>query len=101
MVIITKGVIHAFAAKHAAATIPLNDWFEKTKKVQWRNFSEVKKTFNSADSIGNDRYVFNIGGNNFRIIALIHFNIRTLYVRAILTHKEYDFLNRLNALNNL
>ena len=101
MVIITKGIIHAFAAKHSAAAIPLNDWFEKTKNAQWRNFSEIKKTFGSADSIGNNRFVFNIGGNNFRIVAMIHFNIRTLYIRAILTHKEYDFLSKANALNSL
>jgi mRNA interferase HigB len=46
-------------------------------------------------------YVFDIGGNNFRIVAMIHFNIRTLYIRAILTHKEYDFLNKQKILNNL
>lgn len=101
MVIITKGIIHSFSAKHATATVPLNDWYEKTKVARWSNFSEVLKTFNSADSIGNDRYVFNIGGNNFRIVAMIHFNIRTLYIRAILTHKEYDAFNKANRLTGL
>lgn len=101
MVIITKGIIHAFIAKHKNATIPLNDWYEKSKTAQWSNFSELRQTFNSVDSIGNDRYVFNIGGNNFRIVAMIHFGIRTLYLRAILTHKEYDALNKANRLVNL
>ena len=101
MVIITKGIIHAFATKHAKAVVPLNDWFDKTKAAQWNNFSDVRMTFNSADTVGNDRYVFNIGGNNFRIVAMIHFSIRTLYIRAILTHKEYDALNKDNRLTSL
>jgi len=101
MVIITKGIIHAFAARYKNAAVPLNDWYEKTKAAQWSNFSEVRSTFNSVDSIGNDRYVFNIGGNNFRIVAMVHFDIRTLYIRAILTHREYDSFNKANKLTDL
>src|SRR6266536_477476 len=101
MVVITKGAIHSFAKIDTTEIIPLNEWFEKTKKAQWRKFSEVKSTFNSVDSIGNDRYIFNIGGNNFRIDAMIHFDIRTLYIRAILTHPEYDSLNKANKLASL
>ena len=101
MVIITKGVIHVFAKKHSGAALPLNDWYEKVKESQWSKFSEVKLTFNSVDAIGSDRYVFNIGGNNFRIVAMIHFDIRTLYIRAILTHREYDVLNKANKLSGL
>lgn len=98
MVIITKGIIHAFITRHKNATIPLNDWYVKSKASQWSNFSELRQTFNSVDSIGNDRFVFNVGGNNFRIVAMIHFGIRTLYIRAILTHKEYDALSKANKL---
>ena len=101
MVIITKGIIHAFADKHPNASAPLNDWYEKTKSSSWKNFAAVKQTFKDVDPIGNDRYVFDIGGNNFRIIVMIHFNIRTLYIRAILTHKEYDHLNKTRKLNKL
>ncbi len=101
MVIITKGAIHAFADKYPSALSPLNDWYEKTKLSSWKNLSGVKKTFNSVDAIGNDRYVFNIGGNNFRIIAMIHFGIRTLYIRAIITHKQYDHLNKKGILTKL
>jgi len=101
MVIITKGAIHSFANKQRTAKVPLNDWYGKCKQAQWKNFAEVRQTFNSVDSIGNDRYVFDIGGNNFRIVAMIHFSIRTVYIRAILTHKEYDMLNKLGRLNSL
>ncbi len=101
MVIITKGIIHAFADKHPNALSPLNDWYEKTKLASWKNLAAVKQTFNAVDAIGNDRYVFDIGGNKFRIIAMIHFGIRTLYIRAIVTHKEYDHLNKNGILNQL
>lgn len=101
MVILTKGAIHTFTQKHPNALIPLNAWYYKTKNAQWGKFSEVKSTFNSVDSIGNDRYIFDIGGNNFRIIAMIHFDIRTVYLRAILTHNEYDILNKAGKLNSL
>lgn len=101
MVIITKGTIHEFARKHPRSAVPLNDWFDKTAQASWKNFPEVKSTFNTADSIGEDRYVFDIGGNNFRLIAMIHFAIRTLYIRAILTHKEYDILSKAKKLTGL
>jgi mRNA interferase HigB len=101
MVIITKGVVHEFAKKHPSAAIPLNDWFEKTSGASWKNFTEIRSTFNTVDAIGEDRYVFDIAGNNFRLIAMIHFNIRTLYIRAILTHKEYDILSKARKLTEL
>lgn len=101
MVIITKGAIHAFSKKHPRSTQPLNDWFNKTQAADWRNFQDVKSTFNATDFIGNDRFVFNLGGNNYRLIAMIHFTIRTVYIRAILTHREYDGLNVTGGLNNL
>ena len=101
MVIITKGAIHNFTRKHPGAAIALNDWFDKASVMNWKNFTEVKGTFNSVDSIGSDRFVFNIGGNNFRLIAMIHFSIRTIYIRAILTHKEYDILSKANKLKGL
>ncbi len=101
MVIITKGAIHEFSKKQPRSTQPLNDWFDKTKEADWRNSQDVKSTFNSVDSIGNDRFVFNIGGNNYRLIAMIHFTIRTVYIRAILTHREYDGLNAAGSLASL
>jgi mRNA interferase HigB len=101
MVIITKGTIHAFCERQPRATASLNDWFGKTQSADWSNFQNVRSTFNSVDSIGNDRFVFNIGGNNYRLIAMIHFSIRTVYIRAILTHREYDSLGAADRLNSL
>ncbi|MEO8583424.1 MAG: type II toxin-antitoxin system HigB family toxin [Flavitalea sp.] len=70
MVIITKGSIHEFAKRFPRSAVPLNDWFEKASLASWKSFPEVKLTFNTVYSIGEDRYVFDIGGNNFRLIAM-------------------------------
>lgn len=53
-------------------------------------FADIKKSFNSVDAVGNKRFVFNIKGNHFRIVALILFTPKILYIRFVGTHKEYD-----------
>lgn len=94
MVIISKTTVAGFAEIHAAAKEPLNNWYEITKKSDWKNFNEVKNTFGSVDAVGNDRYCFNIKGNDFRLIVLITFRIRTVYILWFGTHAEYDKLNK-------
>ena len=90
MVIITKSALHEFVAIHNNAEDAMDEWYRKTKESDWSNFLDIKETFNSVDSVGNDRYVFNIRGNKYRIVAMIHFNRRTLYIRFVGTHSEYD-----------
>ena len=54
----------------------------------------MKKSFNSVDSVGNDRYVFKVSGNKYRIVAMIHFSTRTIYIRFVGTHKQYDKIDQ-------
>ena len=93
MVILIKRTLQEFAAKHSDITEPLNNWYVIAKKAQWKNFAEIKEAFNSVDTVGNDRFVFNIKGNKYRLVVLIHFDIRTIYIRFIGTHAEYDKIN--------
>jgi len=90
MVVISKTVLAEFGKKHADAIEPLNDWWEKTKAADWATFQDVKKTFNSVDYVGNDRYAFDIKGNKYRLVVMIFFDIRTMYVRFVGTHTKYD-----------
>ncbi|HXR84704.1 MAG TPA: type II toxin-antitoxin system HigB family toxin [Hanamia sp.] len=90
MIIISKKAITEYCLKEHQATDSLLNWYSETKSCSWANFSEMKQTFNSVDAVGNDRYVFNIKGNNYRLIAIIHFNVRTVYIAFIGTHKEYE-----------
>lgn len=90
MVIISKSIIRDFSEKNKDAEIALQKWYYETKMANWKNFNEVKKTFSTADAVGNDRYVFNIKGNHYRLIALIIFKKRTVFILFIGDHKEYD-----------
>ena len=62
MAVISKTIIQAFIQKHPDAENAMEKWYGDTKGATWKNFSEVKRTFNAADSVGNDRYVFDIKG---------------------------------------
>lgn len=90
MVIISKSVLARFARKHPDSTEALNDWWRKARMADWKSLSDVKQTFNSADYAGNDRYVFNIKGNRYRLVTMIFFDIRTVFVRFVGTHAAYD-----------
>ena len=96
MVIISKARLTEFYENEHKAKIPLLEWYYKTLFSDWDNFHSIKRTFNSVDIIGNDRFVFNVGGNKYRIVAMIHFSTRTLYLRFIGTHKEYDKIDCIN-----
>jgi mRNA interferase HigB len=63
MVIISKAILVEFGKQHADSISALNDWYDKTKDANWNNLTDIKKTFNTVDYVGNDRYVFNIKGN--------------------------------------
>lgn len=90
MVIISKTIIKEFIAIHTDSENSLSNWYELTTNADWKNFNEMKNTFNSVDAVGNDRYVFNVKGNNYRLIALIIFKVRTVFILFIGTHQEYD-----------
>jgi len=90
VVIISKAIIKEFTQKHPDADNALTKWYNEIKVADWSNFSDVKKTFNTTDAVTNDRYVFDIKGNQYRLIALIIFRIRTVFILFIGTHKEYD-----------
>ena len=69
--------------------MPLEDWWKTVFEANWTNHAELKATYPSAD-IYKDCYVFNIAGNNYRLIAKVNFKWRMVYIRSIMTHKEYD-----------
>jgi mRNA interferase HigB len=98
MVIISKATIRDFVKIHNDAEVALHNWYELVNSTDWKNFSEIKNTFNSVDAVGNDRYVFNIKGNNYRLVALIIFKVRTVFILFIGTHSEYDKIDASSVL---
>ncbi|WP_432711289.1 type II toxin-antitoxin system HigB family toxin [Paraburkholderia acidicola] len=89
MRVISNKTLVDFSVKHSDAGIPLQIWRKTVEAVFFTNFAGLKRAFNAVDKVG-DLYVFNIGGNKFRLIAAVHFNVQKLYVRHVFTHKEYD-----------
>ena len=79
-------------AKHADAKTALEDWHEKTENAVWDNFAQIRETFKSADLVGNKRVVFNIKGNDYRLITIVLFKAKMVYIRFIGTHEEYNAL---------
>jgi mRNA interferase HigB len=89
MHIITRKRLNEFAAQHPDTKTVLQHWYMLMKSGNFRSFAEVRAIFPSADQVGK-LTVFNIGGNKVRLIAAIHYNRQKVYIRAVLTHKEYD-----------
>lgn len=93
MRIFTEKTIKEYIEEYPDAETALQDWVETVKNSDWKTFSDIKNTFNSVDSVGNQRYVFNIKGNKYRLIVIIRFTIQYVYIRFIGTHTEYDKLD--------
>ncbi|MFZ5761589.1 MAG: type II toxin-antitoxin system HigB family toxin [Thermodesulfobacteriota bacterium] len=89
MHVIAKKALEDFWKIHPAARASLAVWYRVVGRSRFANFSEVRETFRSADYV--EPYtIFDIGGNNFRLIAVIHYNRQKVYIRHLFTHAEYD-----------
>ncbi len=89
MHVISKKKLREFWQQWSEAETPLRAWYRVAKHTVWETFADVRQTYSNADQIGRCT-VFNIGGNKFRLVAVIHFNVGKVYVRRVLTHKDYD-----------
>ena len=89
MHVIAKKPLKEFWVKHPDSKKPLEAWFRTIERSTFKTWSELRAAFPTADKVG-DRIVFNIGGNKYRLITVIHFNRGKAFVRYVLTHKEYD-----------
>ena len=90
MRIISRSTLVEYYTKVPQSKTALEEWYGKAKKSEWTCFADIKKSFNSVDNVGNQHYVFNIKGNDFRLVVVIHFTPKTIYIRFVGTHKEYD-----------
>lgn len=90
MRIVTFKRIKTFIEEHKDSKTALEEWYFKTTKAEWRNLSDIKQSFNSTDYVGNNRFVFNIKGNNYRLVAIIIFASKKVYIRFVGTHTEYE-----------
>lgn len=89
MHVIAKPALIEFWTKHPDAKIPLAAWFRTMENETFKDFNALRATYPSADDV-DGLTVFNVGGNKYRLIAAIHYNRRKVFIRAVLTHAEYD-----------
>ena len=93
MRIIAIKALKEFWEKHSDAEQPLRAWYAEAKNADWKKPADITKLYRSASILTNDRVVFNIKGNDYRLVAAINYEFNIIYVRFIGTHKEYDKIN--------
>ena len=89
MRIIAKSRLMALARGYGDCLPQVAAWYAIATKADWHTLSEVRQTFRHADPVG-DKTVFNIKGNDYRLIVHIHYDAGIIYIKSLLTHKEYD-----------
>lgn len=93
MRVVAVRTLREFWTKHRDAEEPLKAWYAEAISAQWRGPQDILVRFRSADILRNNRVVFNIKGNQYRLVVKIHYNTGIVYVRFIGNHSEYDRIN--------
>jgi mRNA interferase HigB len=88
--IVARKTLEAYWARHAETQRPLSEWLRIVRGARWASMRDVKAAFPKASVITSARAVFNIHGNNYRLIVEINFRVQVVFIRFIGTHKEYD-----------
>lgn len=90
MRVIAVSTLRAFWKQHPEAEQPLKAWYEEASHAHWTQPSDIKDQYRSASILKNRRVVFNIKGNDYRLIVAVAYQLQIVYVKFIGTHKEYD-----------
>ncbi len=90
MRIIALSRLREFWQKHPRAEIPLQTWYAEASRVVWQSPSDIKRVYRNASFLANNRVVFNIKGNDYRLVVAIHYNRGLIFIRFVGTHAEYD-----------
>lgn len=93
MRIIAKKALREFWLRHPDAEEPLLAWYREVVQEDWDTPAKVKAKYRSASIVGGNRVVFNIKGNDYRLVVRINYEYRVVYIRFVGTHAEYDAIN--------
>ena len=89
MRVISRRKLREFWGRHPESEEVLSDWYNKIRRIVPANLAELRRTFSSADAVG-DCTVFNVGGNNYRVIVHLDYKIQIAWIRFVLRHADYD-----------
>ena len=98
MVVMHRKTIRDYAAANAQAAAGLEEWYQIARAADWAGFAALRNDMPATDLIGGDRFVFNIKGNHYRLLAAVMFKTRTILIRGIFTHAEYSKLRKTQLL---
>jgi mRNA interferase HigB len=90
MRVIAKSTLREFWEKHSDCEQQLRSWYQEANRAVWANSNELKKEYPSASILQNDRIVFNIKGNNYRLVIRINYTYQMIWIRFVGTHAEYE-----------
>lgn len=90
MRIIALRPLRDFWSRHPDAEIPLRSWYAAASRAAWRSPVEVKAAYRNASFIANNRIVFNVKGNDYRLVVAVHCNRGLMFIRFVGTHRDYD-----------
>jgi mRNA interferase HigB len=91
--VVSKKRLREFWTAHANAEQPLKAWYKEAEKASWNQFDDIKACSPSADLVG-DRIIFNVAGNNFRLIVIVDYVGHGVLIRWVGTHAEYNKLTK-------
>jgi len=91
--VIAKRTLRDFWTKHADSEQQLTAWFRETEKSEFKNLNELKREYPSASILKDNRIVFNIKGNKYRLIVKFNFAYQICGIRFVATHAKYDKIN--------
>lgn len=95
MRIIALSRLRTYWQSHPASEIPLRSWYVLANRAQWRRPADIKASYRNASILPGNRVVFNIKGNALRLIVVVHYDRKVMYVRFVGTHAEYDGIDAL------
>ena len=90
MRIIAIGTLKAFWSRHPQTETPLGAWYAEASRASWVTSADIKAAYRDASFIGNKRVIFNIKGNDYRLVVAVHYDKRRMFIRFVGTHSEYD-----------
>lgn len=93
MRVIAISTLRAFWLRHPDAEQPLKAWYEEAANAQWTQPADIKAHYRTASVLKNRRVVFNIKGNDYRLIVAVAYRLQIVYVKFVGTHHEYDAVN--------
>lgn len=90
MRIIARKTLREFWVKHPEARQPLQAWYADVKTAAWHSPADIKNVYRNASFLADNRVVFNIRGNHYRVIVVVQYAHGILYIRFVGTHRDYD-----------